>query len=232
MSLPTPVAYWPLDESTGATSADASGHAHTLAVDESLSDWVTGKFGNALSQLQTATGLAASFAAIDLGTVYSVALWSLWQDPSDGVLVAGAPGSYAFYLDGTAIYHSAGTGNFVTVAYVPTASWRHLVVTRNGATVRFYVDGAALGAAQTLATPATTLVLSGIGAFNALPFDFAAKGLYDDIRLYDVTLSAAQVSELFALDPTAPVTTGTALDPETTLGLEPSFVAAAVGGRL
>jgi hypothetical protein len=114
------------------------------------------------------------------------------------------------------ILTAEGAGHFVvrstdndwyttgTVASFPSGSvtpdvWHHIVGTYDGSLVRVYVDGVLAGAGP---APVTGALHS-----NGQPFSLARKlaqnqqayrGALDDVRVYDVALSDAEVLALFA----------------------------------
>lgn len=195
-----PVDYWPLNEGSGTTAVDtAGGQNGTLGAGAS---WIAGKIeSNAVRFDKTVDG-HLTFPQIDLGTIYTVAFWVWVRDPSsgaDGVVIGGPSNYYALYFDDTTLYHSAGPSNFVNVGHGGLASlraWNHVAVTRNGATVQFYVNGVALGAFQTLSTPANTLRLDTLGSYNG--FNFPSQVDLDDVRFYTRALSSTEVGDLYA----------------------------------
>lgn len=194
--MPTPLLSWPFDEGAGAAAAEALGHA---AYDFALTGgtWTTGRVGAALAN--DGSGSAADFGGgtLDLGTVYTIAVWIRgWDGTNDGVLLAGASGSYAWYLDATDVYHSPHTGDFVTVPHgaLSGSGWHHLAVTRDGATVQFYEDGAPVGAPQTLSDDTQALGVKALGAYYDGTFGFAAD--LDALQVYDVALTAAEIAAL------------------------------------
>lgn len=200
--MANPLCYWPFSEGTGTVVDETMGHS---AYDFLLTGgtWTTGQQGAALAN--SGAGSAADFggAILDLGSVYSIGVWIRnWDGSNDGVILAGVSGHYAWYLDATDAYHSASGGNFVTVPHgggLSGSSWRHLAVVRNGATVQFYKNGTPLGAAQTLGAGGTALQLRALGGYSDGTFGFAAD--VDDLRIYDVALSAAEVRALVSRFP-------------------------------
>ena len=194
MSLPEPSAYWPFDEATGTTTIDASGWSQPMTLASGTWTTTAQKFGAAAIS-NAGSYLAATFDLLDLGTVHSYACWINSWTGADGVIVGGASGSYAFYLEGPTVYYSVGVGNYVGFTHGGLTGSHHLCVTRSGTAVRMYKDGALL-AAQTLGSN-TSQFLSTLGAYNTGTLPFA--GVVDDLRFYNVELTAAQVAELYAL---------------------------------
>src|SRR5258705_2876824 len=88
------------------------------------------------------------------------------------------------------IFGGSGTNAFGTAAAVVN-TWIHLAATYDGATLRMYVNGAQVSSvAQTgnLATSTNPLQIGGDTIFGQY-----YRGLIDDVRVYNVALTAAQV---------------------------------------
>lgn len=105
-----------------------------------------------------------------------------------------APGSKLQILFGGVAWLDPG------YTFASANTWYHIVLTRDGSTTRVYVNGALLG--TTFAnTPATVSNLFTIGQqFNTN--GIAARffnGAIDDVRVYNRTLSAGEVSTLYSL---------------------------------
>jgi len=197
--LPAPIAYWPFDEATGTTAADASGNGHTATLNHATWDTTALKKFGAAGLANTDTAYGASFASISLGTTYSIAFWvNGWNGSNDGLSLGGPSENYATYFDSsTQIYHSSGASNFVNAPHGGLTGSHHIVVTRTGLTVTFYKDGVLL-ATRTLPSN-TALSLSTISGYSNNTFALVAT--LDEVRLYDVALSAPQVAALFAVVP-------------------------------
>jgi len=198
--LPTPVAYWPFDEASGPTAADASGNGHTATLVHGT--WDTSalkKFGpSALAN--TDGGHGASIATINLGTVHSIGFWlNGWDGSNDGSVITGPSGMDPLYITAASVYYAAGAGNFATLGATVMTGSHHYVVTRNGGvTITSYRDGVFLGTANLSTNTALTL-----DTINGSPGGNPLVATIDDLRLYDVALTGPQVAELYALTPVA-----------------------------
>lgn len=199
MALPNPIAYWKFDEASGTTAADSSGNGHTATLVNGTWDTSSNKKFGTAALANNGSGRGASFTPFSLGTVHSIAFWfNGWDGSNDGVIIGGAAEFYGCYTNTTHFYYSAGSGNNQIAPHGFLINSHHVVITRNGTTLTWYVDGASVGT-QTLASN-TALTLGSIAGYDNGTIGFAAT--LDDIRFYDVALTGAQVSELFALDPT------------------------------
>jgi len=189
MALPTPVAYWPFNEGSGTTAADASGNGHTATLGHGTWNTTQRIFG-AAALANTDGGKAGAIIAINLGTTYSIAFWmNGWDGSNDGVLVGT-------YINSTGLYHDSGVWTHGGLTGV-----HHIVLTRSGTSATVYKDGTAIST-LTIGSGAFSLDTINGQAAGTLPF----VGTLDDVRVYDVALSGAQVAELYALNPDPPGT--------------------------
>lgn len=195
------VAHWTFNEGTGTTTADVSGHDHAGTFAMTAPSWDDGKIGGGLVFATTAiinatdTGLPAGNSPI------SVAAWITTEDESSDryflVYGSGAGHDFLFGVDGS------GDGNLVSgngadtylagIAAVNDGEWHHVVVTHNGTTMKFYVDGT-LDNADTVATTTTLGALTiGTVAYG----DRNWNGALDDVRIYNTELTSEQVTALY-----------------------------------
>lgn len=112
-------------------------------------------------------------------------------DPRDGWAIAIAPGTQLIYFDRvSASNDDAVASTTATVA----GTWYHFAVTYDGATMRMYVNGALeASTASALSIPNTTYPLR-LGSLDPAPTNRFA-GRLDEIAIYNVALSTAQVAE-------------------------------------
>jgi glucose/arabinose dehydrogenase/PKD repeat protein len=205
------VAAYAFNEGTGSTTADLSGSGNAGAVGSAT--WTTqGKFGNALSFNGTSALVTiADSASLRLTGGVTLEAWvnpsavtSAWRD----VMVKG---NDDYYLMGTSSPSSLPVGAatlsgtkkraFGTTALAPN-TWTHLATTYDGTAVRLYANGVQVSstpATGTIASSASALQIGGDSLFGQY---FA--GSIDEVRVYNVALSAAQIQT----DMTTPLTSG------------------------
>ena len=191
------------NEGTGTSSLDLAGNGHTATLVNGPT-WATGQFGKAVSfdGVDDAVTVAGA-STLDLGASnFTVELWTK-RNALGGSgqrhlfskchATAWQSGCKELYFYGDVLYFgSYATGDTASVTIADTA-WHHIamVFTRATNTVQIYVDG----------TPRTTATMNfeadnaahlfTIGNLNGgNPY----SGLIDEVRLYGVALTAAQVA--------------------------------------
>lgn len=221
VALPPLEGYWAFDEAVGTTAGDSTGHGHSINLIAAAWDTANNIFGASAVKWDGTGARIGDFAApLSIGTVHTVACWiNDWDGSTDGIIVnaQSATAAYALYLDGTNIYYSAGAGNFVSVAHGGglAGSPHHLVVTRNGSSVTFYIDGVSKGT-QTLSSGGDAIDLISIGGRFVAAFIW--HGTIDDLRVYLTALTPGEVAALYALDPGAAVGGAQVFAPSTAVG--------------
>jgi hypothetical protein len=203
---------WHLDEGSGTTSADASGSGHTATLTNSPVWTTSGYVGNALTFNGTTSYIEAPLGAwFGANNALSASAWvyatSSTNGPIFGVTSTVPPGGWNMpflSIIGATVYGwlwNVGTGNTPLSATVSLNAWHHLVITYapGGAGEIFYVDGVSMGAKAGTYSPSgaadnwsTFMPSSRISGMNT-----TLAGRIDEVRAYNRTLSAAEVSILF-----------------------------------
>jgi hypothetical protein len=126
-----------------------------------------------------------------------------WVNPTSTTgwrtaIIKEKPGdlAYALYAAGTArpsvyVTTTGGGGSATASAAVPTNAWSHLAATYDAITVRLYVNGTQVASAPrsgAIASSTSPLRLGG----NSIWGEWFA-GQLDDVRVYDKTLTPAQI---------------------------------------
>lgn len=206
------IGYWPLDEPSGATTADSSGNNKTGTLLNTPAR-VTGQVGNAL---QFSPPDRINVPRVNIGTDFDVASLpftvSAWVNPVD-------------YTDWRAIFSkrnsfsasamrfdfglSIGTGRVyldsqasnVTFTYAPPLStWTHLSVVATATGTQLFVNGALLQTFPplTLGTGATAnTAIGGTGELGGSADTDPFKGMIDEVRVYNRVLSSAEVQSIY-----------------------------------
>jgi len=212
VSTPTATygAYWPFEEGTGTTSADAT-NDHNTATLHAGASWTTGEVGSYAVSL---TGGTTSYVdvpttAIDTGASYSVAAWVKLSSLTGNQTFASIDGTNIspFYLQLTggklaftvrSADSTSSTATTVSGTTAATGTWYHLVgVYDNTAhTIALYVNGVLQGTAA-FSSPwkATGHTAIGRAKWNGGNVDFV-NGAIDDVRMYSKALAKQEAVAL------------------------------------
>jgi fibronectin type 3 domain-containing protein len=190
------------NEATGASVGDASGRGNTGSI-TGATRTATGRFGAALSFDGAGDFVTvADSPSLDLTSTLTISAWvrpttlSGWRTI---VMKEGSATGLVYSLYSTTNNNRPGgyleiggtDRELKATASVVTTGWRHLALTYDGTTMRIYIDGVLRGTrAQTGAVAASTGSLK-IGG-NAIWGEWFS-GLIDEVRIYDRTLSAAEI---------------------------------------
>src|SRR4029077_8904992 len=188
------------DAGTGSTVADDSGNGNTGTIVNAT--WTTaGKYGNALSFNGTNARVDINDAAsLHLTTAMTLEAWvnpaavsSAWRD-----LVY--KGNDNYYLMGTTDHSSLPGGGIIAggtyaetfgTTTLATNTWTHLATTYDGATLRLFVNGVQVSSVVktgNIVTSTNPLQLGGDSIYGQY-----FQGVIDEVRVYNVALTAAQV---------------------------------------
>lgn len=194
------VAAYSFSEGAGTTVGDASGNGNIGTTANAT--WTTsGKYGSALMFNGTNARVNINDATVlHLATALTLEAWvnpsavtNAWRD----VIYKGNDN---FYLEATSqnnqvpaaggTFGGNDTGAYGTAA-LPLNTWTHLAETYDGSAIRLYVNGVEVSSlAQTGNVAASTKQLQ-IGGDSDWGQYF--KGAIDEIRVYNVALTAAQI---------------------------------------
>lgn len=150
----------------------------------------------------------ADRTALHLGDVFTLECWvkpTAYRDNAGlgGSFVDKGSGGYimrfADALDGRFILRRNSVATIVTsTASVPLNVASHVVVTKNGATVKQYLNGTDVTGTVTNSTIADTTFALGVGAADGGTDNFL-PGTLDEVGIYPTALSAAQVQRHYLI---------------------------------
>jgi Concanavalin A-like lectin/glucanases superfamily len=205
------VAYWRLGETSGTTAVDVIG-----GFNGTISGGVTLNQPGALADGDKAMLFDGTTGSVNMGTVVplqitgdlTVEAWVYKTATALGMVAvcqqsSGAVIPYEFRLTavnpaGIELVH-AGDGGGEVVASTGTVannSWHHVVVTRAGPAVTFYIDGILSNSTTGTITPTGTGAVTSIGrrtdTFGFFP------GSLDDVAIYPTALTAPQIAAHYA----------------------------------
>jgi serine/threonine-protein kinase len=215
---PALVGYWPLDEGSGQTAQDVSGKGQTARLVGT--QWVPGKFGSGLrfGSPDSVMELPNSPALDRLQEGdYSLAAWfkpeAIPSSAADAYAIIVKPGRHLgvclgpegrFYM-GHWVAENDGTYlHTITFSGMEPGAFHHVaaVVDWSRGATHVYVDGVREGNGE---WPRPKLPAFNYGgspwrvgsAFPGMEHGFAAKGVIDEVRLYNRALSDQEVQVLF-----------------------------------
>jgi hypothetical protein len=155
------IGYWPFDESSGSTAADATGyHKDGSVIGGAV--WTTGKYGNALSFNGTNGAVVINDATNP--AKFTVCAWvkpASARKAANVIVRSNASGPTAYYSQQLRINASGkfeayvfdgGTSKTVTgTTTIQADAWYHIALTvSNNGQMRLYVDGAQEGSATSI----------------------------------------------------------------------------------
>lgn len=204
------VGYWAFDETTGTSAVDSSGngHAGTFEYGVARPSVVECRRGGCVS-LDGVDDYVRVLDAAALKLIGDVTI-SAWIKPTGlGTAQSIVSKRYEFELGeiasaspyGMRWTHKASGGTVVAgnlTSSTAAGQWQHVVLVRNGTTKQitgYYNGSPALTSTYTL-VPATNTYSVNIGRNPASTQRF--KGLIDEVRIYNVALTASEVQALFA----------------------------------
>lgn len=216
-----PVAYWRLNEFTGPHAADASGHGHDAAYEPEITYYLAGPRSAAfceageLNRAPHFVGGRLRARMTRLGDRYSVSLW-LWNGmPNTGRDVSGwlfsrdhdhGLGPFGDHLGiggqsghtGKLIFLHGADAKSVTAGKteIPRWQWQHVVLVRDGGTVRAYLNGQLELEAKVPANFPTGFDQCFLGGRS--DNDSNWEGRLDEVALFNRALSASEVAKLLA----------------------------------
>ncbi|MHC4541207.1 MAG: LamG domain-containing protein, partial [Planctomycetota bacterium] len=202
---PNLLCWWMLDEGTGVTAFDWSGHGNNGTFNNDP-EWVDGYDGHALylgGDFDPDT-VVYYFGAAEPWPAGSVALWvradTVGQNQNSSAFSSHFPNTSGFQIDvdGTypGNYRYRGEGSHVIGPV--TTKWVHLAAVWDGTSMNFYYNGSSAGS-LTVAAVDTTFNRFAIGT-NRNANNWLA-GTIDDFRVYDKTLTQDELRQVIKVNP-------------------------------
>ena len=202
-----PVAYWRCGEASGDL-ADSSGNGNTMADAGTPTYGAAGAIrgdGNTAVSLPQAAATyfqAPNSATLDVADIFSIVAWiKVTTIGLQQTILCRPTNGYDFRVDATG--HLNLTKTFVasivnSTTTMVAGAYYMVAVTKTGATVNLYINGVDVTGTVTNATIVANagITRAGLNAQNgALPFG----GSVDEVALWAVALSVADIAALYAL---------------------------------
>src|SRR5215472_3864930 len=219
------VAAYGFDEGSGTTVTDASGNGNNGTIANTT--WSTsGKYGKALSfNGSSALVTIPDAASLHLSTGMTLEAWVNPSTVNANYRDVIYKGNDNFYLEATSSNGSVPDAGMIAggsyadafgTSSLPANTWSFLTETYDGSTLRLYVNGTLVASTAHTGTIATSTNPLQIGGDSLYGQYFA--GLIDNVRVYNVALTAAQIQT----DQATAVTSG----PDTTPPTQPGTLTA------
>ncbi len=202
--------YWPFNEDAGIVADDVSGNGNNATITGAA--WVPGYIGSALNFNGTTDEVVAGgINGITVGTTFTISAWvnasvttqtafgRIAETQYSGGLYLGvnaAGTSYKFIVNnGLGATGTCGTSfGCAEGGTVVSNGWHLITGTYDGTTARLYVDQTQV-ASDTFTAPASETLQLHIGA--SYEGGSGWNGVIDEVRLYSMALSAAQISAIY-----------------------------------
>lgn len=189
------VSYWRLGEVSGTNADDSRG-----ANDGTYTSSPTLGRPGAIAQLDdraiTCSGgyvVVPDATTLHLGDVFSIEFWVKFGTMTGTQIIVDKRN--AVLDDGFVVYKDAGTNQIIlqqlnpvvkTSVFTNDGLWHHVVFTKNGSTLKSYVDGVDTTQGVANATIGSTT--------TAMTLGLQLTGDLDEVAVYNVALSGAQVA--------------------------------------
>ena len=210
---PNLVAAWGLDEGTGTTAFDSSGNGRSLVLSGGVT-WVPGHSGRGLANSGLGGATHANWATLsvpvtimcwarptDLTTGTSRPLIGIWSaaDSTSATQIALWAQRGDFSTSNVLQGNVRVDGGLVAINHTALAlnTWVHVALSFDGSTIRLFRDGVEVASVGN-----TGGINAGTYYFLAVPSP--ANAQVDDIRIFNLALTAQQIS-VFMNDPVAPL---------------------------
>jgi hypothetical protein len=221
------VAYYPLNEATGTTTADASGNNHNGTLSPNAAWAVPGLFGAAAVNINGSAGCKVDIGTWDptAGTgKLTLSLWVKWAGPHSGSDHQGlvgkrdtwaATGAMRFFFE---ISTSGGNNQLAlrqysgaaTDVYSPSGTmtpfigaWAHVAASFDGTTGRIYLNGKQIASGPFVLADKPDASMA-IGNVHGTGYDGSTEtynGDIDEVRIYNRELPAGEIAYLADVTP-------------------------------
>ncbi|MFC1620995.1 DUF2341 domain-containing protein [Candidatus Omnitrophota bacterium] len=193
------VGYWDFNEDTsgsadGDTIYDRSSNSNNgTGVDGANNTglaWAAGRAGNAI-EFDGVDDYVSMGDNVDIASALTVEVW-VKTDSVSGDHIIDKDNEYALYFSGTTLRWKIGTTDPTNAVYSSwtDGKWYHLVGIWDGTNASLYIDGALIGTDTKSATATTNALF--IGTNSPTPGSYF-DGLIDEVRIYNVARSPAQI---------------------------------------
>lgn len=205
----SPVLYYRLDESSGTSAADSSGHGHTGAYTSAATLNQSGATSDGDAAIAGTGTLVKYTSGSGLPTGSAARSVECWfkssTSQSNAVLVAWgreqSNNEFAMMLNSaTTLEVGSWTSNYLfplpSGKSALDGQWHHIVAVWNGSTITIYFDGAAIGSKS--GSFNTVLNSAGLDIGSSTGGGFKYTGSIDEVAVYSTVLTSSQVQGHFS----------------------------------
>jgi hypothetical protein len=209
------ITQWHLDESLGSAALDASGNGDTGTV-VGAAPWVAGHTGLAMN-FNGSTQNIYSATSFNNPNSFTLEVWFKTTTNSGGKLIGlgmsqtGLSGGYdrQIYMSNSGqLYFGVYPNSVVTLnttASYNDGNWHHAAAALSTAGMYFYVDGVLAGSNPSVTTGQNYIGYWRVGGDNCTAWTNAPtsnyfNGTIDEVRIYNVALTTAQVVADYSAD--------------------------------
>jgi len=205
LGMPSPVSHWKMNETSGTAMVDSIGSY------EGLNNNLTINQSGKIDKSYLFNDSISTVGKIPLNSgPFSIAVWvkyTIKPDNDDNHQIINLNWDWGNYLGyGYQIEHLNGANGKQNIYFgrdtyqsnsaVPAGEWHHLVITHDGTTGTFYLDGVADGSFEHI--PMADAEVGHIGKEAGSPPNWRDfRGSMDDLRVYQDTLTSTEISEVY-----------------------------------
>ncbi len=229
VDAPGAIARWKLDEESGNTAFDTSGHGHHATLSGGTLR-LPGIMGGALDFDGHDDAAIAGTGLLSNRSAFTLAAWIRPGASNPPQRIAGQDGAIELgFVSPWSVRISTAQGGQHTVLYpFPLGSWHHVAAIGDGTSIYIYYDGVLWGFTDGPTTnygaSSSPFAFGGSSVGNWNTFD----GSIDDVRAYSTALSPSAIAAIAnAPPPNGPPTVDAGEDFAVTVGSSSSLLAEA-----
>lgn len=209
-------AWWKMNEGTGSTTADSSGNGFT-ATFVSSPTWTTGPTGNGAINFASGANLTAAtvsdFSWMENTGIWTVNFWFKFTDftiandhpvfattgtADKGVLVGfSRPSPFTITRMWILVRTASGIVGTYKQGTIGDNNWHMATFISNSTTIQAFLDTVAVSAPGSLTGTGTGNSAHGVNIAKDDGGGDTYSGTLDDLRVYNVVLSSADMTTLF-----------------------------------